>query len=760
MKLTASQPDNPGPGRSHEEETAPPESGDDRLEQLRRIIIGPEREALDALRHRLDDPARRAREVAGVLPDAIGIGDREDPRFLASLTPAVDKVIERSIRKDAHKFASAISPVMGPAIRRAIAEAFKQMVQSLNTALERSLSWQGIRWRLEAARSGRSFAEVAILHSLVFRVEQVFLIHRETGTLLQHLALPELEHFEDADLVSAMLTAIRDFARDSFREQDDHSLDTVRIGELTLWIEQGPQAILACAIRGTAPESLRITLQEALEKVHQVAGDELADYDGDAAPFERVRPLLETCLQARYSDEQKKLSPAFILFLGLILGGAFYWGYQALQERRQLERYLELLAAQPGIVVTGVSDADGGYLVTGLRDPLAPDPRSLIAASGLDPADMTVRMGLYSSLDEAIVLQRIREVLAPPDGVKLELRGGVLRAMGPAPYRWIRDSRRIAASLPGVESYEDSGLVNTDLEQLQPPPTVQLKLVDGVLSASGSAPYRWILHAREMAGRIPGVHEYRDDGLRNSDLEALQPPPTVQLVPAGHRLLASGSAPHGWILAARKRAIAIPGITEYDDSRLIDEDLRALAAPETVRLVVQGDTLRPEGVAPHAWIERTARAAVRIPGISHFDPINLEDRELSQLQEARERLEGLVILFDTSDASEPLLDEGHLGELGRLIHRLLHNAQALGQEVTIQVIGHTDSSGRRRKNLALSERRARRVRDLLVGNGVSGASLRALGVADDEPVRVESSEGMKRMNRSVTFRILFAGGQP
>jgi len=73
---------------------------------------------------------------------------------------------------------------MGPAIRRAIGEALSRLIQSLDRALDHSLTWRGLGWRLEAARTGRSFAEVVLAHTLVFRVEQVFLIHRRTGLLL------------------------------------------------------------------------------------------------------------------------------------------------------------------------------------------------------------------------------------------------------------------------------------------------------------------------------------------------------------------------------------------------------------------------------------------------------------------------------------------------------------------------------------------------------------------------------------------------
>src|SRR4029450_13317328 len=102
---------------------------------------------------------------------------------------------------------------------------------------------------------------------------------------------------------------IRDFAHDSFRVADDAALDTLQGGDLSVWIEQGPHAILATGIRGTASTELRTAMQEAIEHLHARFGEQLAAFQGDTAPFEDVRPTLEGLLQSRYRTEQKKSSP-------------------------------------------------------------------------------------------------------------------------------------------------------------------------------------------------------------------------------------------------------------------------------------------------------------------------------------------------------------------------------------------------------------------------------------------------------------------
>ena len=188
----APERDGAGNRRAPETDAAPQPAGpttaaDEGLAELRRLLLGPDRLDVADLRRRLDDPAVRAAELSPLLADAIRLRDHPDPRLIDALTPPFEAAFKTSVQRDPQQLVDAISPVMGPAIRKAISDALQRMVQSLSTAMEHSVSPRGLGWRLEAVRTGKPFAEVVMLHTLLYRVEQVFLIHRTTGLLLQHL---------------------------------------------------------------------------------------------------------------------------------------------------------------------------------------------------------------------------------------------------------------------------------------------------------------------------------------------------------------------------------------------------------------------------------------------------------------------------------------------------------------------------------------------------------------------------------------------
>ncbi len=120
------------------------------------------------------------------------------------LAPVMERAAESSIRNDPKTLVNILYPTIVPAIRKSIGETIDEMFQRVNQALKYSLTWRGLKWRWEAWRTGRPFAEVVLKHTLVYQVEHVFLVHRHTGLLIAHVAA-ENAVSQDPQLVSSML---------------------------------------------------------------------------------------------------------------------------------------------------------------------------------------------------------------------------------------------------------------------------------------------------------------------------------------------------------------------------------------------------------------------------------------------------------------------------------------------------------------------------------------------------------------------------
>lgn len=84
----------------------------------------------------------------------------------------------------------------------------------------------------------------------------------------------------------------------------------------------------------------------------------------------------------------------------------------------------------------------------------------------------------------------------------------------------------------------------------------------------------------------------------------------------------------------------------------------------------------------------------------------------------------------------------------------LANTLTAMPRLRIEIAGHTDNVGDRRLNQALSENRARIIRNYLIRSGISENRLNPTGYGDTRPAAPNDSEENKRKNRRVEFVVL------
>jgi OOP family OmpA-OmpF porin len=437
----------------------------DELEEVRKILFGQEKETISGLQQHLEDPVLHAQDVSRVLPQAVAICTTKSDQLARSITPAVESALHESVKRNPSILVDAIFPVIGPAIRKSIAETLSRLIQAVNQTLEHSFTVRGLKWRLEAARTGKSYAEVVLYHTLVYRVEQVLLIHRKTGLLLHHVGVPNTLA-PDGDMVSSMLMAIQHFMEDCFRIGQGETVQTLQVGEMNVWLETGPQAVLAAVIRGLAPLELRQLEQASLEQIHEEFGPALASFQGENAPFVASGPILEACMLAQFTTRPVKSWRKPLVLAAWVLLVAGIWGFFTIRGNWRWSAYVQRLKAEDGILVTDTEKRAGRFFIVGLRDPLASDPADFLQEFKLDPHQVVSRWEPYQTLDPRFTLRRVQQRLRPPPTVSLHIQDGVLYAEGTASKLWAESARRSAEVMPGVREFNTERLFDESLAAL------------------------------------------------------------------------------------------------------------------------------------------------------------------------------------------------------------------------------------------------------------------------------------------------------
>jgi len=235
------------------------------------------------------------------LPQADTDGPRapaSDAELGRALKPAIEDVIVQTLKENPKVVVNIVYPVMGAAIRKAIGASLKGLVEGIEDRATSVFTFRRLRWRIRSWRTGVPYGQIVLAHSLQYRVEEILLIHRRTGILLVG-ATSLSDESRDRDLVSGMLTAIEDFARDSFELGAEETLTDFSMGDLTMLVRSTPQLLLAAAVRGTAGLEVGDRLDEVAETVHGRYMKELENYNGEENIFAPALPLLESCLLSK-----------------------------------------------------------------------------------------------------------------------------------------------------------------------------------------------------------------------------------------------------------------------------------------------------------------------------------------------------------------------------------------------------------------------------------------------------------------------------
>jgi outer membrane protein OmpA-like peptidoglycan-associated protein/predicted transcriptional regulator len=326
------------------------------LEKLRTVLVSPaQADIIEAVK------AQQRELVTDVIAESLNDREQKDGTIQKVLQPIVSKSVEKSVSAQKNEFVDYLYPVVGSLVRKAVSAFVSDFIEKTNQLIENSFSFQGLKWRYEAWRSGISFSRYVASQTFVFQVHQVFLIHAQTGMLLQSVQINEADA-QDADLISAMLTAINDFVSDSFtNETDNQRLGVVKTEDFTLILKSGPQALVVAAVTGNISPKADRKLQVAMEDIHKLFATQLRSFEGDTTSFEAARPTLSECLLFEEKEEAKKKKlPIWGLLIAFLIASAIFAYSFAWWDTHNTANNIRNKAKTPGLVLTSV-EVNGIY---------------------------------------------------------------------------------------------------------------------------------------------------------------------------------------------------------------------------------------------------------------------------------------------------------------------------------------------------------------------------------------------------------------
>lgn len=308
------------------------------LERLRQILMHNQIEKIEDLEAGL---ARLERQIS------------DEETLVRLIAPVLGEAIRLKIREARDEMIEALYPIIGKVVQRAVRQAVSELAYTLDAQVKRSFDIRRAWWRTRARFGGASEAQIRLRELLPFSVNDILLVHRESGLLLHHLSGKQ-SSVSDSDLLSGMLTAIRSFAQDTLGGGEHNELGEIAFGDQRILIEASRHIYLAVMIDGIAPPDFRSEMHSRLIQIEHAHASELDDYQGEAPSLPSIEgalnPLLDTSAPKKLTPAQKRIMAFGLSTLAVLLVGCGFlvnWGVQVSRQ----------LAAPPAVAALPAATA-------------------------------------------------------------------------------------------------------------------------------------------------------------------------------------------------------------------------------------------------------------------------------------------------------------------------------------------------------------------------------------------------------------------
>ncbi|NJK56147.1 MAG: flagellar motor protein MotB [Pleurocapsa sp. SU_5_0] len=324
-----------------------------KLDNSREGIIETVRPVLDRLiaERTLEDSPKMAAAIARILPAAIEDEIRLNPLSIArAIAPEIALSIREQILLDADAIPKTLGPEMGKAIKAqieserdamvdalypvigsTISKYMVEVVQDINSKIERTLSPEGIKRKFRAKVQGISEAELIFQESVGYRVRAIFLIDKDSGLIIQEIQIPGERHL-DSEMLAGMLTAICSFANDCIASGSE--LDLVDYGDWQILLEVAGYCYLAVIVAGEPPRAFITKTRQVLGKIVMEHDKAIQNFNGNLADVPLgIKTKLEQLTETNQNKPQSS-SPILLWLLIFVLGLVFVpWGISSYRAR-------------------------------------------------------------------------------------------------------------------------------------------------------------------------------------------------------------------------------------------------------------------------------------------------------------------------------------------------------------------------------------------------------------------------------------------
>jgi len=272
---------------------------DPAFEQLKALLLSDDWKSFNEIRNQVESLAKEVHDkdqlieiLDPVIADLLDRKIHESKSEMAdALAPIMGVAIKRQIEDAKEDMVDALYPIIGRMVTKAINEAMKKLIEEINARIQ-----QAANTRLMILVKSKVFkiqpAEVVLADGILFQLEELFLIEKESGLLIGYQSQNNDQSDKNAHILGGMLTAIRQFVNDAFAKDKKSDLLEIQHEDHNIRIDTGRYTVLAAVYKGISPHDFQDNLHGLHHRIHNRYYKRLRDFKGETTEFQGVSPIM------------------------------------------------------------------------------------------------------------------------------------------------------------------------------------------------------------------------------------------------------------------------------------------------------------------------------------------------------------------------------------------------------------------------------------------------------------------------------------
>jgi len=191
----------------------------DRLEILKDILFTDDREYFEKIAQRIEHIEKTVEDKERLSANVNPIVKHQLKEFTKSiphtLGPTITAALKEEVKNHTDEVVDVLFPILGRMIKKYVAQEMRLLSEKVNS----QLGFKGWKSKMKSWFGGVKEEEAILSELSSAKIEQVLLIEKESGLLTASYSRTETI---DEEMISGMLTAIKNFVEDAFGQKNQN----------------------------------------------------------------------------------------------------------------------------------------------------------------------------------------------------------------------------------------------------------------------------------------------------------------------------------------------------------------------------------------------------------------------------------------------------------------------------------------------------------------------------------------------------------